>query len=117
MVDDLASRLKQLRQEKHLRQVQLAALIGVEKSTISNYEMGTRQPPYSTLIRLANLFNPPYSTLIRLANLFNVSTDYLLGRTNERLLDLSGLTAEEAAMVTQLVASMAAKNKRLEEYL
>ena len=101
MILDLSVRLKELRLEKRLRQDQLAALVGLEKSSISMYENDMRQPSYTTLVRLADVFN--------------VTTDYLLGRTNSSPLDLSGLTATEAAMINQLVASMTAKNKKLEE--
>ena len=78
-----------------------ARLVNVEKSSISMYETGMRQPSYITLVRLADAFN--------------VTTDYLLGRKNSSPLDLSGLTAAEAAMINQLVASMTDKNKKLEE--
>lgn len=101
MILDLSFRLKELRLEKRLRQDQLAALVGLEKSSISMYENDMRQPSYETLVRFADVFN--------------VSTDYLLGRRNDRQLDLSGLTAAEATMISELVASMTAKNKKLEE--
>ena len=101
MIIELGERLKNLRIEKHLRQDQVARLVNVEKSSISMYENGMRQPSYITLVRLADVFN--------------VSTDYLLGRTNSSPLDLSGLTAAEAAMISQLVASMTDKNRKLEE--
>lgn len=35
---------------------------------------------------------------------------------NDRQIDLSGLTAAEATMISELVDSMTAKNKRLEEF-
>lgn len=97
----LSDRLKQLRQEKRLRQDQVAALVNVTKSAVSSWESDIRQPPYDTLIRLADIYH--------------VSTDFLLGRTNDRPLDLSGLTACEVALISELVASMRAKNQRLEE--
>ena len=101
MIIELGERLKALRTENHLRQDQVARLVNVEKSSISMYETGMRQPSYTTLVRLADVFN--------------VTTDYLLGRTNSSQLDLSGLTTAEATMISELVASMTAKNKRLEE--
>ncbi len=52
-----------------LTQAELADAIGVERSTLSNYEKGRREPDYATL----NMF----------ADHFGVSTDFLLGRTNE----------------------------------
>jgi len=103
MICNLSTRLKQLRQEKHLKQEQVALLVGVTKSAVSAWELDMRQPSYEALIRLAELYR--------------VSTDYLLGRTSNRTIDLSGLTAAEAAIICDLVASMTAKNKRMEEFL
>ncbi len=103
MIIDLAVRLKQLRLDKQLRQEQVARLVGVSKGAISAYETDIRQPSYEVLIRLANLYR--------------VSVDYLLGRTDDRTLDISGLTAHEVAMITELVASMSAKNQKMGEYI
>lgn len=103
MIIDLAVRLKQLRLDKQLRQEQVARLVGVSKGAISAYETDIRQPSYEVLIRLANLYR--------------VSVDYLLGRTDDRTLDISGLTAHEVAIITELVASMSAKNQKMGEYI
>ena len=101
MIIELGDRLRKLRMENHLRQDQVARLVGVERSSVSLWEGNLRQPSYTTLVRLANLYG--------------VTTDYLLGRVDDRLLDLSGLTSVEVALVAQLVAEMTAKNKKLEE--
>ncbi len=101
MIAALSQRLRQLRLEKDLRQDQLAKLVHVEKSSISMYENDVRQPSFDVLIRYAEVFN--------------VSTDYLLGRSNNRSLDLSGLTAAEIKLVCELVDSMREKNRKLEE--
>ncbi len=101
MIVDLSVRLKQLRLDKRLRQEQVARLVGVSKGAISAYETDIRQPSYDVLIRLANLYR--------------VSVDYLLGRTDDRTLDISGLTTHEVAMISELVASMTIKNQKLEE--
>jgi len=102
MVIDLSVRLRQLRLDKRLRQDQVARLVGVSKGAISAYETDIRQPSYDVLIRLANLYR--------------VSTDYLLGCTDDRTIDISGLTADEAAIISSLVASMTAKNQKMEEF-
>lgn len=99
MVLDLSIRLKRLRVDKHLRQEQVAEIIGVTKSAISSYENDIRQPSYDILLRFASLYR--------------VSTDYLLGRTDIQSLDVSGLTEDEVSIVTELVASMVAKNDKL----
>lgn len=101
MVVELGEKLKQLRTEKHLRQDQVACLINVERSSISLWENDLRQPTYTALVKLATLYG--------------VTTDYLLGCSNDRTVDVSGLTAAEAAMISDLVASMTAKNKKMEE--
>lgn len=101
MIENFASRLKQLRTDKHLRQEQVATLIGVTKSAISAYENDLRQPSYVILVRLATLYQ--------------VSTDYLLGCANKRSIDISGLTPMEAALISEMVDSMAVKNRKLEE--
>ena len=100
MIVDLSVRLKQLRLDKQLRQEQVARLVGVSKGAISAYETDIRQPSYDVLIRLANLYR--------------VSVDYLLGRTDDRTLDISGLTAHEAVMISEHVASMTMKNQKME---
>ncbi len=99
MISSFSSRLRQLRVRRGLRQEQVANLIGVNKSAISSYENAMRQPSYEILIRLANLYR--------------VTTDYLLGQTNNRSLDLTGLTEEEAYHISELVATMSKKNEEL----
>ena len=99
MIPTFASRLRQLRLDKNLRQEQVAKLIGVNKSAISTYENNTRQPSFDILVRLATLYR--------------VSTDYLLGMTNIRSLDLSGLSDEEVAAVSELVAIMTKRKEQL----
>ena len=101
MIVELGEKLKQLRTEKHLRQDQVACLINVERSSISLWENDLRQPTYTALVKLATLYG--------------VTTDYLLGCSNDRTIDVSGLTAAEVAMICDLVASMKLKNRKLEE--
>ncbi len=62
-------RLKNLRKEQGLTMKQLGKLVGVSESTVSLYENEKRQPDYTTLQKFADIFN--------------VTTDYLLGRTDE----------------------------------
>ena len=103
MIPTFASRLRQLRLDKNLRQEQVAKLIGVNKSAISTYEINTRQPSFDILVRLVTLYR--------------VSTDYLLGMTNIRSLDLSGLSDEEVVAVSELVAIMTKRNEQLNSLL
>ncbi|MGM9590418.1 MAG: helix-turn-helix domain-containing protein [Faecousia sp.] len=86
---DFSQRLKQLRRDKHLTQAQVAERIGVTASMVSSYE---------TDIRL-----PSFEVMIRIADLFGVTVDYLVRRESKRLIDISDLTDEEAALVCGMV--------------
>ena len=66
-----SNRLKMLRKEKKIKQEQLAEALNIGKSSVGNYEIGTRLPDADVVVALADYFN--------------VSADYLLGRTNDRL--------------------------------
>ena len=59
-------RLRELREAKGLYQKDVAAAIGVDRTTYVKYERGTSEPSYNILSKLAEYFN--------------VSVDYLLGR-------------------------------------
>ena len=85
----MGEKLYSLRIEKKLTQKQLAARIGLAFSAVSSYESGSRYPSFETLIKLARIFH--------------VSTDYLLGLTERRSIDVTGLTDEEIELVSQLV--------------
>lgn len=65
MKETLGMRLKALRQEKGLSQVELARLIGVGKSIVSLYEKDVSEPTSSKIIAICKYFD--------------VTSDYLLG--------------------------------------
>ena len=65
-----AERLKQLRKEKGITQENLAKTLFITKSSISKYENGV---------------NTPENKLLQdIADFFEVSTDYMLGRSDDR---------------------------------
>ena len=68
MKECFAERLKELRTEKDVGQVELADKLGVSKAIISMWENGLREPKLSNLILLAEYFG--------------VSIDYLAGLTD-----------------------------------
>ena len=71
-------RLKELREQKGLSQDAFSKDIGVSQSTVGNWESGTRQPKMDVLEKIARYFD--------------VSTDYLLGRSDESVLPQSDPT-------------------------
>lgn len=58
-------RLKEVRKQKGITQDKLSKILGVSRTTISMWEIGSNQPDNDTLIQLARLFN--------------VTVDYLVG--------------------------------------
>jgi len=62
---DFSERLKELRKAKGLSQKSLGEVIGLSERGIQNYELETNKPTSDTIIKLADYFD--------------VSTDYLLG--------------------------------------
>ena len=56
MSESLGGKIRTLRKAKKLTQDELAALIGVKRATISNYEIDRRQPSLSDLKRFAEFF-------------------------------------------------------------
>lgn len=59
------NRIRDLREDRDLRQSDVANATGIDQKTISNYETGKT--------------NPDSFAIIKLAEFFGVSTDYLLG--------------------------------------
>lgn len=66
---DFSKRLRELRQEKGMTQQQIAALLNLKQQSYLRYENGTGEPSFNTLIRLTQIFG--------------VSSDYLLGISND----------------------------------
>lgn len=85
------NRIKNLREEKDIKQEQLSKILNVQRSNISKYETG------KILLREDQIIN--------LCNFFNVSADYLLGlssiknstNTEKEILDLLGIDKQKYA--------------------
>lgn len=69
------NRIRDLREDRDLRQIDVAVATGIDQKTLSNYETGKT--------------NPDSFSIIKLAMFFDVTTDFLLGysdsliKTNE----------------------------------
>ncbi len=80
----MKNRIKDLREDRDLRQSDLSAATGIDQRTISNYETGKTLPDAYALIRLADFFE--------------VSIDYLLGRTDTDV----GTSKKRAALIDSI---------------
>lgn len=66
---EFAERLRKVRERKGLRKADLAKKAGFQPSAISHFESGRRSPSFDNLRRLADALE--------------VTTDFLLGRTED----------------------------------
>lgn len=64
-------RLRDMREDKDLRQREIAEILNVSQTTYSRYESGE--------------LDIPGAALIKLADFYGVSVDYILGRTDKFL--------------------------------
>lgn len=63
-------RIRDLREDRDLTQKQIAQMLGMSQTGYSKYETGENDIPTSILLKLADFYG--------------TSTDYLLGRTDEK---------------------------------
>lgn len=89
--------IKRLRKAKKMTQDELAMRINVSKAAVSSYENGSRLPSYDILIKLAQMFR--------------VSTDNLLGISNQYMIDATGLTLAQQNSLQEIIDAFRAYNE------
>ena len=88
----LNDNIKKLRIAQGLNQVEFAKILCVTKQCVSNWENDNVVPSIEMLCKIADFFG--------------VSTDYLLGRSGKRAIEVSNLTEEQIAHLTSLVQDL-----------
>lgn len=76
-----SEKIKELRLARGITQVELANSLSVTKQSVSNWEN--------------NNIMPSIEILLQLSDFFGVSTDYMLGKENEKTLNVSKLTESQ----------------------
>ena len=74
------NRIKELREDRDLRQIDVAEKTGIDQRSLSNYETGKT--------------NPDAYAIIKLAQFFGVTCDYLLGVSERSFKDESSVIEE-----------------------
>ena len=74
------NRMKDLREDRDLRQIDVAEKTGIDQRTLSNYETGKT--------------NPDSYAIIKLAEFYGVSCDYLLGVSDFNVANMSDVADE-----------------------
>lgn len=91
-------KIRDVRKEKGLKQADLAEQIHVSVQTISGYETGYAQPPIDILIKIADVLE--------------VSTDYLLGRSNDiGIVEVQQNLTTEQSQLLELFEKMSLQEK------
>ena len=105
------ARIKDLIGDRDIKQKALAKFLNLSESTLSNY--------------VTERNDIPMDVLVRVADYFHVTTDYLLGRTEEReepfrlsqgeqalLADFRSLTRGQKELIVQNIRLMRSQNER-----
>ena len=74
------NRIRELREDRDLRQIDVAKATDIDQKTLSNYE--------------TEKTNPDSYAIIRLAEFFGVTCDYLLGVADRNIKDMSAVISE-----------------------
>ena len=104
-----AVRLKELRKQAHLTQVELAKRLGIGQSSYADWERGKKKPTQENLVKIAQVLN--------------VSIDYLVGNSEEKTDELDniellfrmnskGLTEEEKEVFKKELIEFMEERKR-----
>ena len=93
----LNERIRQLRLARNLSQVELASALNVSKQCVSNWENDNIQPSVEMVVKLARYFE--------------VTTDFLLGISDEETISIGGLSEQEVAHIKLLIGDLRKKAK------
>lgn len=85
----LGKRIKELRTTYKYTQTELAAILGVTKSTIAAYENDSRLPSYAVLIKMAEVFK--------------TSIDALLLNRSDSVVNVDGLNPHQIQLIESLI--------------
>ncbi len=97
MVLKTAERIKELREANGMTQTGMARKLSVTRSTVNAWEMGTNKPSIDKLSDIADLFQ--------------VTTDFLIGRSSEQIIDVTCLDHEGIEVTRRLLNYMQSLQK------
>ena len=108
---EFSERLKNLRKQAHLTQVDVAEKLGISQPAYASWERGAKKPTQDNLVKIAQVLN--------------VSIDYLVGNSDEYLkedeldnvellfrMNSNGLTEEEKAIFKKELIEFMEKRKK-----
>ncbi|PCX66782.1 helix-turn-helix domain-containing protein [Listeria monocytogenes] len=96
------NRLKQLRKNNNKTQEDISKILGISRGAYSHIENGRNEPDMETIVKLANIFG--------------VSTDYLLGRSNNGFIDTIAAHIDSNATEEEMEEILAYIEEKRKEY-
>lgn len=108
---EFSERLKNLRKQAHLTQVDVAEKLGISQPAYASWERGAKRPTQDNLVKIAQVLN--------------VSIDYLVGNSDEKKEDeldnvellfrmnSNGLTEEEKIIFKKELIEFMEERKKL----
>ncbi|EJX6942891.1 helix-turn-helix transcriptional regulator [Listeria monocytogenes] len=96
------NRLKQLRKNNNKTQEDISKILGISRGAYSHIENGRNEPDMETIVKLANIFG--------------VSTDYLLGRSNNGFIDTIAAHIDSNATEEEIKEILACIEEKRKEY-
>jgi len=95
---NFGEKLRSLRKAAGMTQTDLANRLHITKSVVSYYELLERSPSPDVLIKLADIFH--------------VTTDYLLGITHRKMIDVSDLSDDDVRLLLLTIETLRKKNAK-----
>ena len=90
----ITDRLIKLRENKQLKQTEVAKLLNIGAVTYNRYEKGEREPDHNMLVRLATFFNVSVDYLLGINDIPNIAEKYSTEKNNS-----NELTTDEQELI------------------
>ena len=95
----VGDRIKALRESANLTQSQIAKTFKLSRSAVNYWELG--------------LAVPSTQYIVELAKLFRVSTDYLLGMSENSTISIEGLTKNQVTAIYNIIECFREDNEKV----
>ncbi|MED4061673.1 helix-turn-helix transcriptional regulator [Priestia megaterium] len=95
---EFGKRLKALRKTRKMTQEELADEMGISKTSVVNYEGGTRKVPLELIIKFAEYFNVSMDDLMGI-NVTNQDREHMIFSNNPRMIEATNRWYTEVGVV------------------
>lgn len=68
VVVEFGKKIKELRTERKMSQMDVGAALGIDRENIRKYEKGIQEPKLSTVVKFAEVFNISFDELLQFDN-------------------------------------------------